>query len=347
MPTLSNFRAKFLSVAKWLGIIIAILVVSFILIRIIFLIKEAVSPTPPPAPTASFGKLPKIFFPEGIKKKFTFTIDTISGELPSFPDRSNVYKMDKPGPDLLAVQRTMEKAIALDFNSTPQALSESLYRFTAPGPPPKSLVLNINMSSFNLYSSYLSDPGVLSAVNLPNENEAISVAQNFLQTLGFFSEDIDQGKTRTEFYDLNNGILGPVTNISKAKLISVYFFQKDIDDIVIVYPNGNASVMNLVVARGESGPQIVNARFFYQKVLDEGAAYPIKTAQEAFEDLRKGEAYIASYEGTDLNIVIKKVYLGFYVEGRSQDYLLPVIVFEGANDFIAYVSAVKAEWISN
>lgn len=347
MATLSIFKVKFLAVAKWIGIGLAVLLGIFILIKVLFFIKELIAPTPPPPPTASFGKLPKIFFPEGIKKKFSYTIDTLSGELPNFPDRTNVYKMEKPGPDILAVERASEKVAGLDFNPKPEQLSDILYRWTSPGPPQKSLVLNVNMASFNLYSSYLTDPVVLSSINLPNEKEAIVVAQGFLQALGLFPDDIDLEKTKTELFDINNEVLGPATSLSRAKLISVYFSQKNIDDMAIAYPSGKVSVMNLVVSGGEQNPQIVSARFFHQKVSEESETYPIKTPQEAYEELKKGEGYIASQSGSDLNISIKKVYLAFYVEGRTQDFLQPVIVFEGSSDFIAYVPAVKDEWINN
>src|SRR3989304_10474433 len=135
MPTLSNFKVEFLVVAKWIGIALAVLFGLFVLIRILFFIKELIVPTPLPPPTASFGKLPKIFFPEGIKKKFSYTFDTISGDLPNFPDRTKVYKMDKPGPDILAVERASAKVTALDFNPKPEHLSDVLYRWTSPGPP--------------------------------------------------------------------------------------------------------------------------------------------------------------------------------------------------------------------
>ena len=105
--------------------------------------------------------------------------------------------------------------------------------------------------------------------------------------------------------------------------------------------------MNLVIAGGERNPQVVSGRFFYQKILDESSTYPIISAKDAYEKLAKGDAYIASHSGNDLNILIKRVYLGFYAEGHSQDYLTPVVIFEGNNDFIAYVPAVKDEWINN
>lgn len=347
MPTLSNFKTEFIVIAKWAGIVLGALLGLFLLVKVVFFIKEIISPTPPPPPTVSFGKLPQIFFPSGIKKKFSYTVDTISGALPEFPDRTKIYEMNKSKPDILAVQRASEKAAILKFNPQPEHLSDILYRWTSTQPPPKSLVLNVNMASFTLYSPYLTDQFVLSGANLPDQKKAISEAQSFLQTLELYPEDIDEEKTKTELFGINNGVITPVLSLSTTKLISVNLFQKNIDDMQIVYPAGPSSTMNLVIAGGENEPQVVNGRFFYQKSTDKSATYPIKAAEESYEELKKGNAYVASHQGKNLSIVIKKVYLGFYIEGREQKYLMPVVVFEGTNNFVAYVSAVKGEWINN
>ena len=347
MPTLSNFKSEFIVASKWIGIALGALLGIFLLVKIAIFIKETVSPSPPPPPTVSFGKLPKIFFPSGIKNKFSYVVDTLSGQLPELPDRTKVYKMSKSEPDILAVQRASEKVTTLGFNPHPEHLSDILYRWTSTEPPQKSLVLNVSLASFTLYSSYLTDKTVLTGANLVNQKGAISLAQGFLQTLALYPGDIDEEKTKTEIFSINNGVITPALSFSNTKLISVYFSQKNKDDMPIVYPAGTNSTMNLVVAGGERDSQVVSGRFFYQKATDKSATYPIKTAEEAYDQLKKGEGYIATRNGNDLNVVIKKVYLGFYVEGREQKYLMPVVVFEGTNDFIAYVSAIKAEWIGN
>ena len=115
----------------------------------------------------------------------------------------------------------------------------------------------------------------------------------------------------------------------------------------IVYPSGTGSTMNITLAGAGSNMQVIDARFFYQKTLDESGTYSIISSEQAFDLLKNGKAYVASHKSKNLNIVIKKVYLAYYFTGRSQKYLTPVVVFEGKDDFIAYVSAVKGEWIGN
>ena len=102
--------------------------------------------------------------------------------------------------------------------------------------------------------------------------------------------------------------------------------------------------MRLVVAAGSLTGKVVDGKFSYQNILDESATYPIKTAGQALEELKNGKAYIATHTNTDTKVLIKNVYLGLYSEGRLQQYLTPVIVFEGNNEFIAFVPAITDEW---
>ncbi len=345
MPTLSVVRTDFIRISKWVGLILGILFGIFLLVKGVFFIKEIISPTPPPPPTVAFGKLSKAYIPKGIKKDFRYIIDTLSGDLPAFADRVSVYKINQGEVDILRVERTTQKVATLGFNIKPEQLSDTLYRWRVNEPYPKSLVINIRSQELNLQTAFLTNADLLYSKNILGKDEAINKAKSFLYALSLFPDDIDETKTKTKSLSVKNGVISPAISISDTDLITVYFFQKDVDGLPIVYPSGTGSLINLTIAGGGADHEVVDARFFYQKIGDEGATYPILTSQEAFEKLKKGQAYIASYEAGDLEIVIKKVYLAYYMSGRVQKFLLPVIVFEGKNDFVAYVSATADEWI--
>lgn len=348
MATLSIVKNKFITITKWTIIILGITIGIFLLIKGTFFIKEVISPTPLPGPEAKFGKLPPIFFPQGIKKNFKYSIDTISGNLPVFSsDRTNVYKMGLEEPDILAVEKMNTRVTQLGFNSKPEQLSDTVYRWKNSDTLLKSLVLNVHRGEFNLTTNYLLNQTLLSSQNVSTEEEAISAAKVFLETLSLFPSDLDENKTKAISLSVKNGALSEATSISNTKLISVYFFQKDIDEIPIVYPFANKSTINVTIAGGGFSKEIIDARYFYQKVTDETSTYSIITAEKAFEKLKKGEAYIASFDSEKPDVVIKNVYLAFYMEKRVQKYLIPVVVFEGTNNFVAYTSAITDEWIGN
>ena len=347
MLTLSKVKFEFLTVGKWLGIIFGIIISIVILFNVFMFIKNIFVPSSASRPTLAFGRLTPISFPNGIKKDFSYTVDTISGALPSLPTQSKIYKMSEGEPDILAVERTSQRAKSLGFENKPQQLSDVLYRWNTDKPLPRNLLINIHSSEMSLSSSFINNETVISATNLPSEEEATSISKSFLNTLALFPEDIDEALTKAKLFRIQNGAISPATSFSTTQLVTVYFYQKNKDDISFVYPVGGLSTMSLTVASGETNGMVVDARFFYQKVLDESATYPLISANEALEKLKKGEGYVASNDGNDLSISIKKVYLAYFVEGKEQDYLMPVIVFEGKDNFFAYVSAVKDEWVGN
>ena len=63
--------------------------------------------------------------------------------------------------------------------------------------------------------------------------------------------------------------------------------------------------------------------------------------------MKSQKAYIASYYGGSSNVSIKNIFLGYYIGATKQNYLMPIVIFEGERGFFAYVSAVRDEWISN
>jgi len=343
--TLDTVKAKLIRISKWAGGILGIILAIVIIFRVGSFLKNVFFPPPEPLPQVSFGVLPKIFFPDSVKKDFTYTIDTLTGELPDFPSQVKVYKIVLDEPDILAVQRADEKVKSLGFNIGPQQLSDTVYRWKSDDALVKDLVISVKLPEFNLSSSFLTNANVLSGKDVPTEAEAISIAQGFIEALSLYPEDIDDEKVVTKLLTISSGVVVPATSFSNAKLVNVYFFQKVKDKLPVIYPQGDLSTMSVTVGSGEREPEVVDARFFYQKISDDGATYPIKTAKEAFEELKSNKAFITSHQGTDLNILIKEVYLGYYIEGRQQDFLTPVIVFEGNNNFFAYVPAVKDEWV--
>lgn len=347
MPTLSIVKMDFGKGFKWGGIIIGIAIILFIVLKFLFFVKELILPSAPPPPTVSFGKLPPPYFPEGIKKDFTYEIDTLSAELPILNQSEKIYKMEQRGPDILAVEKASTKVSSLGFRSRPQQISDFIYKWNNSNPPVQNLILNIKLSEFNLSSSYLNYENLLKGKNFTSQSEPIGAATSFLKTLEFFPEDIDEEKTKVEFMTLDGGVVNPTTRTINSNIADVYFFQKSKDDLPIVYPQGNKSSMKLTVGAGSLKGKILDGKFSHQNALDETATYPIKTAQEAYEDLKNGKAYVASHSSDDTKVLIKKVYTALYSEGQIQQYLTPVIVFEGNNGFIAFVPAIKAGWIDN
>ncbi len=349
MLTLHKATEETKTILKFGGILLGLILGFLIITNIGGALKELLFPTPPTPPTVTFGKLPKPIFIENSQiKPETFTLNTISGQLPNFPIKLNVYKIKNPQPNLLALQKAKDRASNFGFLLSERSLSPILYQWTDKLSPSRTLTYDITSLNFNIVSDYFSDPNVLNKNSLPTQDVAIKTAQSLIQKLSASYSDIDNSKTKTTLLAINEGGQGLITatSFSAAQVIKVDFFQKDIDNIPITYANPPGSSMNILISPGEREGKVVEANFLHQNVSSESATYPTKSAQDAFNLLKEGKAHMVSYYGqSNGEVLIKNVYLAYYMGNGEQQYLTPVIVFEGNNGFFAYTSAVTDEWI--
>ena len=164
--------------------------------------------------------------------------------------------------------------------------------------------------------------------------------------VAFFLDDIDIDLTKTLYYSIQDGQINPESNITNAQLIRLDFFQKSINGVPIYYPEVSTSPINAQVVNIRNNPTVIQANFNYQTITTINSTYPIKTVDQAFLELKDQKAYIASYFGENTNILIKNVTLGYYMGEEKQNYLMPIMIFEGNDGFFAYVSAITDEWVN-
>lgn len=349
MPTLSQISFETKAITKWGGIILGTILTLFILFKLGVFIKDTLYPTPPPPPTVGFDILNPIEFPnQKSENNFNYSLDTLTGQLPNFPDRAKVYKIAKAEPDLLALRKAKDKAYRANFKQDPVLIGQNVYKWTLDQPFSKTLSYNILTLDFNLTSSFLSNENAVTGKSFPLDEATITdAAKSFFLSLDSFPDDINAEKTVLDLFTIKNYVLLSATSISNAQAARVYFFQKDVDEKPIFYSNPKASPINALVTGGDNQPQVSEANYFYQKITDQSETYPIKTAEQAFEELKSGKAYVASFPEDQNNISIKDVYLGYYIGDKKQSYLMPIVIFEGNDGFFAYLSSITDEWINN
>lgn len=316
----------------------------FFIVRIGIGIKEYFFPTPPPKPTVSFGKLPAVVFPQSVtSKKLDFTIDTLSGTLPSFSDRSTVYKIAAPEQNLLALQRAKEKVNILGFSANPKPLSDSLYKWDS-NDKSKTLTLDILKNNFFYTLTSPVRENTYLTSNFQNGQKALEKSQSFISILSEFPKDIDLSKTKITMLAFKNNTLQEAVSIGNTKVVRVDFFQKNVDSLPILYPNPPYSTMYGVISGENSQPQVSESSFFHIAPSSQSATYPIIATNDAFARLKSGKSFIASYNGEKNNIAIKNVRLGYFSSEQNQTFLLPIFEFVGDGGFVAYVTAITDEW---
>lgn len=346
MATLNKAKKETQIILKWGGISLLVIFLFMMGTSFISFVKDLF--TPPAPPKAEFGKLPAISFPKKQKENIKYTLDTLSGFLPNFSDRAKIYKIISDPPTLLGLNKTREKVSAIGFNSNGTQIAEDQYQWVDQNEAlQRTITMNIFSSDFALSSPYLISQSLESLSGSGNSDRAIETARSFLSNMGLFPPDIDENKTKAVQYSINEGALIPASKTSDAKIAKVAFFQKDVDGLPIFYNEGKFSTINFLIGKENNQMKIVNARFFHKNISQISSTYAIKTASEAFSELQKGNAYIANKPVDTVEFTIKNVFLGYYIGEDQQDFLMPIIIFAGNNDFVAYVSAVRDEWISN
>jgi len=342
---------------KWGAIAIVGIIV---LISVFNLIKATLFRPKPSLPTMSYGLLPAIPFPKNsTTQPLSYILNTVDGtthiidpttnQVKVIPDRMNIYKIIRPQPDLTSLQTSNDEVQAIGFVTQDdinqvipaQRLSDTEYEWDKNYGLPQSLTMDIASHNFHLTSQYLNYPAVLSASNAPTDSSAINTVQNVLSAMQLTPTDIDTSLTTTTDYVIVNGIIRPAQPGENVMAVRVNFFQNAVDGYQIFYPSNPNTAMSFLVTGGDTQAEIAQATFVHQ-VIDSSTSstYPIKTADQAYADLQAGKGYITlSYTGGN-SVNIRTVNLGYYMGEVFQDYLMPVYVFQGDNNFTAYVSAV-------
>lgn len=310
-------------------------------------IYKKIFPAPPPPPTVTYGKLPKINFPDKQNlPKLTFSLETAEGGFPKFADQAKVYFMPKPAANLLALDTAKEeaKSLGFDFNN-PQSISETTYKFTSPTFP-SYLEVNVVTNNFSISYDLNADRTPLD-MRPPSPEIAASQARSLLSSAGLLPDDLI-GPVKNEFLKLSNGRLKSVLALSEADLVKVNFFRRDYDNLPSVTQNPDeANVWFIVSGASDKNQQVVAGQFHYYPVDEtQSSTYPIKTAQDAFTQLQNGQAFIANpgINKDGASVKIRKIYLAYFDPAITNGFYEPIFVLEGDNGFVAYVPAVTDDY---
>jgi hypothetical protein len=321
------------------------LIIGRIVLNIGISIYKKLFPAPPPAPTVTWGKLPKLPFTESAKTNLSFTLETTEGSLPTLPEQGKVFFMTKLASNLLSLDTAKEKANQLGFSPVGEEVSQYLYRFkhkTAPA----TLEMNIITGIFSISYNLKEDASPIE-VRPPVPEVAASEARSFLSGASILPNDLT-GPTESNYLKLEGDQFVSALSLSDANLIRINLFRKSYDNLPSLTPKtGQANVWFTVSGSSNREKKIIAGEFHYFPV-DESqfSTYPLITAQQAWDTLTQGKAYIASIgnnkEGD--NIKIRKVYLAYFDPGVSVDFFQPIVVLEGDKNFVAYVPAITSDY---
>lgn len=168
-------------------------------------------------------------------------------------------------------------------------------------------------------------PVVSSQPNLPSDNEAIKIAENFLLEKDLLPADAKFDKVLADKQlKLEKGTDDIIEEYTVT--LQAISSTRQINDIPIVGP-GN----ELKVYIGENG-EVVGLFYAWRDIELSKDVVSIKTAETAYNELTAGKSMFITPNLDQANKVnVKNIYLAYWINpaNKRQEYALPVYVFEG------------------
>ncbi len=319
---------------------------------------QALNPAPLPDPTADFGELPKIVFPESVNRP-KLILELPTGSIPTFVDRMRVYSQPIKRSTFTDSEKAIETAAALGFLFKPEQKSEANYVWTNQDQLNSKLDMNIINGHFILTRQWQNNPALASLASFNSDKTVIMDTENYLSRVGLLSADV-LGVEKVSYLKDDGGRLSTALSLSDADFVQLDLFRKNMDEIdsesktkeiVASYPfyrsNPNRGLIRVMVSGSKNlSDRVINLDYGYNKIdYTKNGTYPIKTGDEAWAELEKGGGFVFRGESNLAEVKIRRVFLGYYDADMSTGYAMPIYIFLGDQGFTAYVSAVKDEWI--
>ncbi len=314
-------------------------------------------PPPIPPPLMQFGKLPP---PKLASKTSTsglkFNLENIEGQ-PALdkPQEATyagkVYQMPKKLPTYLSDERAKKFAFKLGFTKEPKITDSTQYYFVDPEDPLRTLTIDIINMNFRLSYDWTKNTEVLTQKQFVSKEQAVNEVKTYLQVNSLFDNSILQSKTTTTDFlivDSDKKNFTTTTSLSKANAIRINFFRGEIDKMKLFPPLFNQSYIYVIYTPAlKTNQQMLDISWsFWPIAYDSFGTYPIKSVSNAWQDLVDGYASVINMgNNSPENIVIRHISLAYYDSEESQQYLQPIYVFEGDNNFVAYLPAITSDWL--
>lgn len=309
-------------------------------------------PIPIPPPNVAFYKLPYPKFPNAATSSagFSFILENIEGRPPETTTAGKVYFMPKKSPDFLSSQRAKNFAAKLGFTDEPKELTSTLYRFIDPLEPLRSLEVDIATLNFKLKYDYPKKPQIFFQGQIRSKSEVENEVKDFISSNGLFDKSILNGNITLDLLKINlaSNTLIPASSISNSNAVRLNFTRKELDGLKILPPGFNQSYNYALFTASDSIKTKITELFytFWPIAFDNFATYPLRSSNSAWADLLDGKGTVIRVGyNTPNHIIIRNIYLAYYDSEEPQMFLQPIFVFEGDNNFIAYLPATSEEWL--
>jgi len=307
-------------------------------------------PEPPAPPNAAFGKIPSPKFGSSsyTAEGLSFQLQTAEGNLPNLDTQARVYFITILDSKFFDEEKTRRKADSLGFSQEIGKIGATRIAFTSPQTN-ATLKMDIIHNNFEISYPYQNDPFFINQSG-PGQSQALKNVQNILDQAEMWPEDIDSQKTQFILlkYNQANQKFVIANSLSESQLIKVNLRRTDLDNLPIMPPNPDESNISFIVSSSPGGSKVIFGKHIQYPInYEKWGTYPIKSSVTAWEELRSGQGFIAKLGNNSPKspIIIRNIYLAYFDPETPQSFLQPIFVFEGYNDFLAYLPALDPSYL--
>ncbi|MEI6533375.1 MAG: hypothetical protein WCO06_06050 [Candidatus Roizmanbacteria bacterium] len=276
-----------------------------------------------------------------------FILDTIEGKPVTATEAAKVYFIPEPETKLGFKQKikTMAKVVNIDSETIRHKLTnlDAVYEDGL-----STMSINISNYNFKYEYNFQQNPDMFQQTAPIEQSLAEQSAKELFTQLDRYPTELAQGQSQPIYfiYDPLNNAMQVTDRPEKANLIEIDYFRPEINSFSIVSPKFFNSQNFALIANQEGIYRVLRAQIkFFEKSDQQVGLYPVITGDEAFQKLKDGKALIISNPNNSQSVTIKNMFMAYFDPDTYQQYLQPVYVFVGDNDFVAYVQAVSDSYI--
>lgn len=316
-----------------------------------------------------FGKLPALHLgPKQSSPKAgeatTYILETVSGGFPGLPSILPVFPLKELPVDILVSDRAINLAKTLGFPGEPsKVLSPIEYLWDSPDQT-QTLRMNILTKNYTVTPKYtLTFP----KGKLTDTLGVTTVAKIFIATGRGLDASFSDNLTSVSLLSRQGTELKPATAPLEAEVARVDFFRtakvgKSEYRILTIKPR--EALVYLMLGGGRGEPYVKNY-IAWNYDFERSSTYPLRSAVQAFEDVKKGFGTITYLNGTTgdysrnsnlpviKTVTIREVEVGYFDEEIMQNFLQPIFIFSGQADLsggekadiVIYSPAVDQDWV--
>lgn len=345
LTEVSYFSRKF---APFVILVFVVLLIMFYTVKLFFLFNE-LNTVETVDLNPIFNELKPIEITEATASAdHSYIIDTVEGEPVTATEAAKVFFLPKSQFRFGYKEKIVLIAKNLGFDpQTKYSLVGKTEALFDDGK--RKLRIDITNFNFQYTQDIVHSPELFEVNTTPEKQVAENKAIDFLKSLDRHPEELAQGRMNAIFlqYDKVSSKTAVLEDNIGANMIEIDLYRADIDQYPIVSPKYFNSQNYVTMVATPNDYKVVSAQVkFFEKSEEQVGIYPIIDGQTALDRLATGSGYIVSGAHIrEKEIAIKRMFMGYYDPDIYHEYLQPVYVFLGDDNFVAYVSAITDQYL--